>query len=128
MKPDIEMLLNIIITIGCVSRFGLVGVAIGTLISLLYRTIYLIIYMPKIIEGIHFSSSLKLLIPDLMIYTGAYYLGTHWLTLSRITYYSWVVLSIKAIIITITLATILHLMFNSKRFKETIRYVFKKSD
>lgn len=45
----IEALLNIGISIVLVRTFGLVGVAIGTLIAMLYRTIYLAAYIGKYI-------------------------------------------------------------------------------
>lgn len=43
----IEAILNIIISIIFVSKYGLIGVAIGTLIAMLYRLIYLVFYVSK---------------------------------------------------------------------------------
>ncbi|NLA84082.1 MAG: sugar isomerase, partial [Clostridiales bacterium] len=45
MSAIIEMLLNIIISIALVFRWGLVGVAIGTFIAMAYRTCYLALYL-----------------------------------------------------------------------------------
>ena len=43
----IEALLNIVVSIILLNFWGLVGVAIGTLISMLYRTIYYIFFFSK---------------------------------------------------------------------------------
>ena len=43
----IEMCLNLGITIILVSKYGLIGAAIGTFVALLYRTIYLAFYLSK---------------------------------------------------------------------------------
>jgi len=41
----IEAIMNIVISIILVSNFGLIGVAVGTIISLLYRTLYHVVYL-----------------------------------------------------------------------------------
>lgn len=49
----IEAVLNIVISVVLVSKFGLIGVAIGTLISMLFRTIqYICYYYVKLIKDI----------------------------------------------------------------------------
>lgn len=45
----IEAILNLLISIAFVFKFGLIGVALGNLTAMIYRTIYLIIYSYKII-------------------------------------------------------------------------------
>ncbi|MBE6050944.1 MAG: sugar isomerase [Clostridium sp.] len=46
----IEMFINIIVSVVLVIRFGLVGVAIGTLSAMVYRTVYFIYYTCKIVN------------------------------------------------------------------------------
>lgn len=43
----LEAIINLVISIALVVKFGVIGVAIGTLISMLFRTIQLIIYMSR---------------------------------------------------------------------------------
>lgn len=43
----IEAGINIVISILLVSRYGLIGVAIGTLVSMMYRLTYLVLYLSK---------------------------------------------------------------------------------
>ena len=57
----IEMALNISISILAVFKFGLVGVALGTIVAMLYRTIYFVWYLSKNIlhrSMLHFFKSL----------------------------------------------------------------------
>ncbi|MBM6879996.1 polysaccharide biosynthesis C-terminal domain-containing protein [[Clostridium] spiroforme] len=43
----LEVIINIIVSILMVYKFGLLGVAIGTLVAMTYRTIYLVYYLAK---------------------------------------------------------------------------------
>lgn len=44
----IEVVMNVFISIILVFKFGLIGVAIGTLVAMLYRTFYFVYYLKKI--------------------------------------------------------------------------------
>ena len=43
----IEMIINIIVSLLGVIKFGLIGVALGTFLAMIYRTIYLVMYLSK---------------------------------------------------------------------------------
>lgn len=43
----IEAIINIVISLSLVGKFGLVGVSVGTLIAMIYRTFYLTYYLSK---------------------------------------------------------------------------------
>lgn len=55
----IEALLNIGISIVLVSRYGLIGVAVGTLIAMLYRMIYFIVFLRNNIIKLSFKEIVK---------------------------------------------------------------------
>lgn len=55
----LEALINILISIVLVSRYGLIGVAIGTLVSMIYRTLDLIFYVKKHLIPISLVKVLK---------------------------------------------------------------------
>lgn len=83
----IEMSINILMSVMLVSKYGLVGVAIGTLVAMLYRTIYLANYISGIIEykfgGFikHMVVNIIILILTLMISSNFNMLGSdylHW--------------------------------------------------
>ena len=64
----VEMILNLIISIIAVKRYGLVGVAIGTFIASLYRLLYCVNYLIKNILFRKSSYFLKLICKDMGIY------------------------------------------------------------
>src|SRR5699024_10860693 len=63
----IEAGINVIISLILVTKYGLVGVATGTLISVVYHTFYLIIYNSKNIINLSISHFLKHLFIDSLI-------------------------------------------------------------
>ena len=77
----IEATLNIFASICVVWKYGLCGVAIGTLVSIMYRTIYLIYYNHKKMFNGNFKSTTKLFISDLCVVLITY-------GLSRIVFFS----------------------------------------
>ena len=62
----IEAVLNITISLIVVSRFGLVGVAIGTFFAITYRTIYFTVYLRNNILFRKYSLFTKLLLYDVI--------------------------------------------------------------
>lgn len=64
MSAIIEPIINITISIILVRKFGLIGVAIGTLISMLYRALYFVIYLSKNILFLKISDFIKQCLVD----------------------------------------------------------------
>ncbi len=64
-----EMCLNVVITLSLVPQFGLIGAAIGTLVALSYRTMYLAHYLSKNIIFHDFSKFIWRIIKDVCIST-----------------------------------------------------------
>lgn len=54
-----EAILNIMLSVILVNKFGLIGVAIGTLVSMSYRTLYHVIYLKKNILNRSISEFIK---------------------------------------------------------------------
>lgn len=55
----IEAVMNIVISIFLVSKYGLIGVAIGTLVSMIYRTLDLMAYVKKYLLSIAWTRVIK---------------------------------------------------------------------
>lgn len=62
----IEMVLNLLISIFLVKKLGLIGVAIGTLVAMIYRTGYFIIYLHKNILELNYGTIAKQIFSDLI--------------------------------------------------------------
>lgn len=64
----IEPVINIIVSIAMVYKFGLIGIACGTLASMLYRFIYLSFYVDKKILNCNNSRLIKICFFDVICY------------------------------------------------------------
>ncbi len=90
----VEMALNIVISVAAVFRFGLIGVAIGTLVSMSYRTVYYAVYLKKNIINRGLEYFVKQLAVD-GVTVAAIILSARWFSLSEISYLAWIVLALK---------------------------------
>lgn len=75
MSSIIEVLINIILSLVLVFRYGLVGVAFGTLCSMSYRTFYLVSYLSKNILKKSVSSFIKLFMMDILVLSVMFIIG-----------------------------------------------------
>jgi O-antigen/teichoic acid export membrane protein len=109
----IEAVLNVVISLLFVSKFGLIGVAIGTLIAMVYRTIYLAWYLSNNI----LSKSLKYFINHSIVDIVTVLiivLSTRWITLTELSFASWVLMAIKIFAISLIESIILNFIFYGK--------------
>lgn len=124
----IEVIINIIISIVLVFKFGLIGVAYGTLVAMLYRTIYLVCYLSNNILYRSKVSFFKMLLEDTVIIF-IVTLVSKFITLDDLTYISFIIMAIKNVIISLIVVIIINLIFNKKEINETkllIKTMYKK--
>lgn len=121
----IEMILNVVISIGLVFWFGLVGVAIGTMISMTYRTVYYALYLRKNILERRFIFFIKHILIDIgtvVCMVGA----TFWIKLSAVNYFAWIIMALECGSICLAVSIIINLVFYRKTFVNTIRLLFSR--
>lgn len=110
----IEMMINIIISVMLVIKYGLVGVAIGTLAAMAYRTVYLAWYLSKNILNrrlIHFNKHLLVDIISIIFMA----IATSWIHLDTLSYYSWIIMAAKVGVICILICIIANTIFYKKQ-------------
>lgn len=121
----IEAIMNIIISIILVNKLGLVGVAFGTLIAMLYRTIKQVSFTTKIIENrkqiIFYKKIIILLIISII---GLFICNTIY-PLNTICIINWVTAGIIYSITYIIIYTVTSLIFFKKEIKYIINYIKK---
>ena len=107
----IEALLNILLSILFVNLYGLSGVAVGTIVSIMYRCVNLILYDTVNIFNIKFKYILKLLLFDIIIF----------ITIAAIffivnvyvgNYFDWSVLGFKLTLISVPITFVLFKIYN----------------
>lgn len=125
----IEAAINIIISVVTVWSFGLVGVAIGTLCAMLYRTVYFALYLQdniinrKIVHFIKYilTDALTVILFALCLY---FFKGAYQLT--ELTYTAWIILAIKVVGTIALPALIVNLVFNRRIMVMALSALVKK--
>lgn len=106
----IAAVLNIVISILMVNHFGLIGVAIGTLIAMLYQTIWMAIYISKNLIKWPIKNFIKQFFVDI-ITTILMYITTKWICLNSISYLSWFLMAINIAAISAVVVVLINLVF-----------------
>ncbi len=121
----LEACINVIISVLLVRRFGLVGVALGTLIAMLYRTIYLAWYLRSHILKRQFSIYVKHMLVDILVVLCIWF-STRWIALGSESWISWIWMAIKVTVIAFMESVLLNTVFYRKMVKNSIDLMFKK--
>lgn len=118
----IEAGINIVASVVLVRQFGLVGVAVGTLIAMLYRTSYLAWYLSKEILYRKIRFYIKHLSVDAVCVIAAILL-TRNISLSATNYAVWIIMAIKVTALTMVSVLVFNAVFYPEYIKEIIRVV-----
>ena len=94
----IEAGINILLSVVLVFRFGLIGVAIGTLAAMVYRTVYLALYLSRHILCRKFRYFVRHICTDALsvaLLLGAVHLFPAFFEMAKVSYGAWFVLALK---------------------------------
>lgn len=111
----VEMALNILVSVATVIRFGLVGIAIGTLAANLYRTIFFIIYLKKHILHRSVFRFAKLALMDIACFVICVFL-TKDFELGTVSYLGWSMLAVKVACLCLAVCSVIFMLGNSNAF------------
>ena len=117
----IEASLNIGLSLLLVYKFGLIGVAIGMLIALLYRLVFFIVYLKNHILFRAPKFFFKLLLADLTIASCSICTGLLF-TNNIDTYFQWIISAIEVTLLSIIISFLVNLIF-FKRY--TLSFILK---
>lgn len=121
----ISTIANIIISIILVKKFGLIGVAIGTLVAMTYQTCRLACYAYRTLLGKDLIKFLKRIGIDAVIFilicgTGSFF------RLSKVSYISWILLAIKIVFSAGVVVLLVELAFDRSKVVNLIRKNMKR--
>ena len=122
----IEAALNIIISVILVFKYGLVGVAIGTLVAMAYKTVYLVLYLRHNIIKRGVMTFVKHMIADAICLGAIYILGSS-IVFTDLTYMSWIVLAIKWAVINLAICCLINVIFFRNDIISGYRYLRRKT-
>lgn len=110
----ITAFVNIIVSILLVIKYGLIGVAIGTLVSMLYQTIWMANYVSQKIIKNSRNNFIKLFVTDIMTFIIILFLNSL-VKMKNITYMAWILMAVKVAIISAFIMIIINLFFYHKK-------------
>lgn len=106
----VAAILNIVVSVVTVKTWGLIGVAIGTLVAMGYQTVWMAIYDSKNLIKWPFRNFAKQILVDTLTVAAGFF-ATKMITMSSVTYFAWVILAIKTTIVWTIIAVIINSIF-----------------
>ena len=106
----VSALMNIVISVLAVRSSGLAGVAVGTLISMAYQTLWTVRYVSQHLIRWPVRRFLKQISIDGMIFGAAYFISFRF-EIASLSYASWVVLAVKVSLVWIFISAGVNFFF-----------------
>ena len=122
----ISALLNVVITITLVFRYGLPGTALGTFAAMFYHNCYCVWYLSRHILERPVRHFVTYLLSDCMT-AAITFLLTRGFSLSSISYPAWAALACKVFGITFVMSAVVQCMFYRGQIKYAICLIHRKS-
>lgn len=119
------VILNLTISVFAVSRWGLVGIAVGTLVAMCYQTTWMAVYTARNLVKCTFGHILKQCIADITI-TFAICFATSWITLQEVSYLGWFVMAAQTGVIALVVTAVISFLFYPKVFRNVCTAIYKK--
>jgi len=111
----VEMLINLVLTIALSFRFGLIGVVLGTLVSLAYKFFYLLLYTKRIVTDYAFRKGIRLFLSDAISISVSALICFNF-SMQHLTYFNWIILAVEVSVISIVTVVAINLVVNKSRF------------
>ena len=112
----VAAVLNVIVSIATVKIWGLIGVALGTLVAMMYQTIWMALYNSQNLISWPFRNFAKQLLVDL-ISVGAGVLVCRMYRIGRLSYFSWFVLALQVALTWGAIQVVVNLIFYPSKLK-----------
>lgn len=123
----IEAAVNIISSIVLVYKFGLIGVAIGTLLAMSYRTAAYIYFLSKDVVFLNIKHQIIRYIITIVIYLSGIYLGSRF-PIETKSYFSWALYAGVVFILATIYTILLNLIFDRSNTLNAIKYFLKRKN
>lgn len=120
----LEAAINVVVSAICVFIWGIVGVAIGTLAAMAFRTVQYAWYLSKNILERKFSVFIKRVALSAAISVSSFTIMFFLPAFEVNTYLKWIVLAIIAFVVTLSVTFIFSILFAKKELSETLKYIW----
>lgn len=121
----ITAILNIVVSIVTVKAWGLIGVAIGTLVAMGYQTVWMAVYNSKnLIKWPLRNFAKQIFVDGLTVIIG--FFATRMIAMPEATYIEWVFFAVKTSIIWIVIVGVLNMVFYRDKMQGMIHKICMK--
>lgn len=122
----IEAAINIIVSIACVHRFGLVGVAVGTAVSIILRHMLQLYYLSKHILERKVFYSIKLFSLYMLGFFAVQFVGKFYYNKINTSYLSWIKFGFVSLFVSLVIFTLISIVFYRHEVKRIYRFLIRK--
>ncbi len=117
--------LNVVISVAAVWQWGLIGIAVGTLVALLYQTVWMIGYNTKNLLKWPLKNTLKQICVDALTF-GAIYLATDWIPMTQVSYWGWFLMALQVGLIALAITAMILWIFYRSQLLSVVSWYRKK--
>lgn len=118
----VSAILNVSVSLILVSFYGLIGIAVGTLVAYTYQTLWMIFYNSKNLLHWPMQKVLKQVITD--IFTAVLiFFSTGWIEMEEISYFGWFKMAILVALIGFVITVAISTLFFFSKFKTLFRLI-----
>lgn len=117
----IATVVNIVLSVIMVHNLGLIGVAIGTLVAMMYQTIWMAWYISRNLLHCSMVDFVRQLLIDSVSFAVAFYLSS-FVPLLSLSYLSWVVQAVIVALIWLAVVVVMNIVF----YRSNINTLIKK--
>ena len=121
----VSAVLNVVISVTTVYFWGLIGVAIGTVVAMVYQMVWMAYYDSKHLLKWPFMNFLKQILIDALT-AFMIWLATSWIRLGSINYLSWFWMAIEVSMIALIITLGMMFLFHRKKLMFLYRHVVCK--
>ena len=124
-----EAIINITLSIILVIKYGLIGVAIGTVVAVSFRFLFYVVYLSKYVFCRDIKQFLKRIIINLLSFSIIYFIGNAIVNMFEINnYYWWIICSVLVCIVAIGMDLLGTGLFYRDDFKPVIKRIIKRKE
>ncbi|NLI55110.1 MAG: sugar isomerase [Clostridiales bacterium] len=121
----LEASINVVVSIVLVFHYGMIGVAIGTLVAMLYRTIYLAWYLRANILNRPFRHFVQHFVIDILTVVVILF-STRWINITETSWTDWMIRAFIVGVIACAETLGINAIFYRRIIKNSIHLLFKK--
>lgn len=123
-----EAIINILISISLVRKFGLVGVTIGTIAGMLFRYITQAVYLQKNILNRSWYKTVKVFVFISVIFPPIFLFERKFISMKLDSYFNWLLMGVAVFFIITVYTSLLSFLFYRKEFSHLIWSRFRIND